>query len=73
MPTHAHGFWVGMGEMLLVMLQILNSMGGHGWTWVVVDGCGVGLGMGMNSKEMLGSSGHHLSLSRRCLCGLEIQ
>ena len=34
MPTHAHGFWVGMGAMLLFM-------GGHGcdvivrgWAWV---------------------------------------
>jgi hypothetical protein len=24
MPTHAHGFWVDMGAMLLFM-------GGHGW------------------------------------------
>ena len=27
MPTHTHGFWVGMGAMLLFM-------GGHGWAWV---------------------------------------
>jgi len=27
MPTHAHGFWVGMGAILLFM-------GGHGWAWV---------------------------------------
>jgi hypothetical protein len=27
MPTHAHGFWVGMGAMLLFM-------GGRGWAWV---------------------------------------
>jgi hypothetical protein len=26
-PTHAHGFWVGMGAMLLFM-------GGHEWAWV---------------------------------------
>ena len=25
MPTHAHGFWVGMGAILLVMLQFLNT------------------------------------------------
>jgi hypothetical protein len=37
MPTHAHGFWVGMGAMLLFM-------GGHecdiivqGWTWMGID------------------------------------
>ena len=27
MPTHAHGFWVGMGAMLLLM-------GGHVWVWM---------------------------------------
>jgi hypothetical protein len=27
MPTHTHGFWVGMGTILLFM-------GGHGWAWV---------------------------------------
>jgi hypothetical protein len=27
MPTYAHGFWVGMGAMLLFM-------GGHGWPWL---------------------------------------
>ena len=47
MPTHAHGFLVGMGAVLLFM-------GGHGWAQVVADGCG--LGMGTNSKEMLGST-----------------
>jgi hypothetical protein len=26
-PTRAHGFWVGMGSILL-------SMGRHGWAWV---------------------------------------
>ena len=28
MPTHTHGFWVGMGVMLLFM-------GGHGWASVL--------------------------------------
>jgi hypothetical protein len=28
MPTHAHGFWVGMGAILLFM-------GGHGWASVL--------------------------------------
>jgi hypothetical protein len=28
MPTHAHGFWVGMGAILLFM-------GGHGWALVL--------------------------------------
>ena len=27
-PTHTHGFWVGMGA-------ILSFMGGHGWGWVL--------------------------------------
>ena len=55
--THAHGFWVGMGAILLVMLQFWNTRAQfetHGWAWVVFDGCG--LGMGTNSKEMLGSN-----------------
>ena len=36
-PTHAHGFWVGMGAILLVMLQILNTWAQfeyQGWPWV---------------------------------------
>jgi hypothetical protein len=28
MPAHAHGFWVGMGAMLLFM-------GGHGWALIL--------------------------------------
>jgi hypothetical protein len=32
MPTHAHGFWVGMGAMLLFM-------GGHGWVLVLCIPC----------------------------------
>jgi hypothetical protein len=37
MPTHAHGFWVGMGAMLLFM-------GGHGWAWVRYYCSWVGIG-----------------------------
>ena len=49
MPTRAQGSWVGMGAILLVMLQFeihrrnLNSMGGHGWAhvmlWVGIGRC----------------------------------
>jgi hypothetical protein len=38
----------------------LNSMGGHGWAWVVVDG--YGLGMGINSKENVGLCYQHGAL-----------
>ena len=54
-PTHAYGFWVDMGAillvLLLVMLQLLNTwaqfewvgMGGHmpcyGWAWVKIGCC----------------------------------
>jgi len=37
MPTHAHGFWVGMGAMLLFM-------GRHGWAWVRYYCSWVGIG-----------------------------
>ena len=30
MPTHAHGFWVGMGAIFLFM-------GGHGWAWFMLN------------------------------------
>jgi hypothetical protein len=37
MPTHAHGFWVGMGTVLLFM-------SGHGWAWVRYSCSQVGIG-----------------------------
>ena len=37
MPTHIHGFWVGMGAISLFM-------GGHGWTWVRYYHSWVGIG-----------------------------
>ena len=37
MPTHAHGFWVGMGAMLLFV-------GGHGCDIIVHEWAWVGIG-----------------------------
>jgi hypothetical protein len=34
MPTHAHGFWVGMDKMLLFMGGHGCNVIVHGWTWV---------------------------------------
>ena len=40
--AHAHGFWVGMGAILLVMLQFLNTWAQfehHGWACVGIGRC----------------------------------
>jgi hypothetical protein len=34
MPTHTHGFWVGMGVMLLFMGGHGCDVIVHGWAWV---------------------------------------
>jgi hypothetical protein len=34
MPTHTHGFWVGMGAMLLFMGGHGCDIIVHGWAWV---------------------------------------
>jgi hypothetical protein len=35
--THAHGFWVGMGAMLLFMGGHECDINIHGWAWVGIS------------------------------------
>ena len=52
MPTHAHGFWVGMGAISLFM-------GGHGWAWVLCT-------LGSNSKLESNFSNAGNMLTKKC-------